>query len=224
MSEGGSGEFTITLEFVWGEKFNKEVMRKIAEKNLHELQTLCAAYEVDAAQSEKLSTLVNAYGAPKVVLEKLSKICDTPNAQKALMELKTICEMLATTEYYANIRIDFSVVNDMNYYDDIVFKGFIDGIGEGVLSGGRYDKMLQKMRRKSGGIGFAVYVDLLEAFQQEKRKIDVDVLVYYDDATDMQELVKIVKSYADAGKSVCAQKTKNALRYRELIDLTGGRL
>ena len=41
-------------------------------------------------------------------------------------------------------------MNDMNYYNGIVFKGFLNGISEGVLSGGRYDKLVQRMGRKSG--------------------------------------------------------------------------
>ena len=41
-----------------------------------------------------------------------------------------------------NLRIDFSILNDTNYYNGIIFKGFIDGIPQSVLSGGRYDSLL----------------------------------------------------------------------------------
>lgn len=205
-----------------GEKFSKEAMQKIAEKNTHDLQALCDKYQVSTADKEKLLVLVSAYGAPKKVLEKLSSICNYVDEQKALNALKTLCDMLGKTEYEKNIRIDFSVINDMNYYDDIVFKGFVDGIGAGVLSGGRYDKMLSRMGRKSGGIGFAVYLDGLETFQKEKRDTDVDVLVLYDENTDLNDLANRVKAYANTGKSVSAQKTKEGLRYAEMIDITGG--
>ncbi len=203
-----------------GEKFAQEIMQKIAEKNAHELESVCNAYGVSKADKEKLSALVSAYGEPEKVLKKLAPICEDGNAKKAFDELKIICEMLANTEYAKNIRVDFSVVNDMNYYDDIVCKGFIEGIGEGVLSGGRYDKMLHGMRRKSGGIGFAVYLDLLEGFGQTQRDIDVDTLVLYDEKTDVKALINTVRTCVEKGESVSAQKTKQALRYRNLIDLT----
>jgi ATP phosphoribosyltransferase regulatory subunit len=125
--------------------------------------------------------------------------------------------MLENTEYAKNIRIDFSVVNDMNYYDDIVCKGFIEGIGEGVLSGGRYDKMLHGMRRKSGGIGFAVYLDLLEGFHQEKNAFDVDILLLYDDNADLQKLAATVQKLVAAGNSVCTQKSEKGIRYAKLV-------
>ena len=110
----------------------------------------------------------------------------------------------------------------MNYYSDIVFKGFIDGVGEGVLSGGKYDNLLYRMGRKSSGIGFAVNVDLLEDFDKEYRATDVDVLVLYDDKTDVQTLVKKVRALVEEGYAVTAQKTKGKLRFSTLVDLTGG--
>ena len=206
-----------------GEKFNREIMGKIAEKNVHELAALCDAYNVLLSDKEKLITLVSAYGAPQTVLPKLETVCENEDAKRALEELKTLCTMLGNIEYAQNIRIDFSVINDMNYYGDIVFKGFIDGIGAGVLSGGRYDKMLSRMHRKSGGIGFAVYLDLLESFGKEKRDTDVDTLVLYDEKTDLQTLANCVKEYVEKGDKVSTQKTKSALRYKTLVDLTGGK-
>ena len=110
----------LLAEIEKGEKFNKEIMQKIAEKNLHELQAVCEKYGVDDKGKQKLSALISAYGAPSEVLKKLACLCDTEMSKKALEELKTLCVMLEKTEYSKNIRIDFSVVNDMNYYDDIV--------------------------------------------------------------------------------------------------------
>ena len=60
------------------------------------------------------------------------------------------------------LQIDFSVVSDLNYYNGIVFKGFVEGVPSAVLSGGQYDKLMQKMKRSSGAVGFAVYMDMLD--------------------------------------------------------------
>ena len=38
-------------------------------------------------------------------------------------------------------------------------QGFIEGIPQGVISGGQYDNLMRKMKRKSKAIGFAVYLD-----------------------------------------------------------------
>ncbi len=206
-----------------GVKFNTEIMQKIAQKSLHEVKGLCEEYEVPEEQTQKLLTIVTAYGEPRKALKLLAPVCTSEKAISAWERLSLLCEMIEQTEFANNIRIDFSVVNDMNYYSDIVFKGFVDGIGEGVLSGGRYDKLLSRMGRKSGGIGFAVYLDLLEGFGVEKSKTDVDVLVLYDENTSVEEIAKTVQRLVAEGNSVSVQKTEGKLRYGKLVQLSGGK-
>lgn len=77
---------------------------------------------------------------------------------------------LQRSECGANIKIDFSTLNDLNYYNGIVFKGYISGVSNSVLSGGRYDSLMQKMGRRSGAIGFAVYLDFLDRFGELKEQ------------------------------------------------------
>ena len=60
-----------------------------------------------------------------------------------------------------NVHVDFSVVNDMKYYNGFAFKGFIEGVPTGILSGGQYDGLMKKMGKTSQAIGFAVYLDEL---------------------------------------------------------------
>jgi len=58
--------------------------------------------------------------------------------------------------------VDFSVIGDLNYYNGIVFKGFVEGVPSAVLSGGQYDKLMKKMQHSSRAVGFAVYLDMLD--------------------------------------------------------------
>ena len=60
-----------------------------------------------------------------------------------------------------HIVMDFSVIGDVNYYNGMAFEGYIDGIPECVLVGGRYDRLMGRMKKKSRAIGFAVYLDTL---------------------------------------------------------------
>ena len=202
-----------------GDGFDKAVMRVIAEKNAHGLQTLCERYGVGEETAQKLLALVEVYGEPEAVLEKLAPHFSKGSSEKAFAFLSSLCALLKNTEYADRIRLDFSVVNDRNYYDDIVFKGFVDGIAEGVLSGGRYDKLMEKMGKKSGAIGFATYLDALEGYDGKKRETDVDALVLYDDSVPTETLIKTVNVLVESGKSVSAQKTKSGVRFLELVDL-----
>ena len=131
--------------------------------------------------------------------------------------------MLAKTEYRGKIRLDFSIVNDMNYYNGIVFNGFLNGIFECVLFGGRYDKLLKRMGRKSGAIGFALYLDLLEGLSSETREYDVDMLLIYTSDTPSEQVNAAVEELTGKGLSVSAQKAIPAkLRYKEITYIGGG--
>ncbi|MEE0808055.1 MAG: ATP phosphoribosyltransferase [Acutalibacteraceae bacterium] len=107
-----------------------------------------------------LGKLINASGKASEVIGELESslkdICDTA----PLSELTKILSQI-DPEIRDMIRVDFSSVCDINYYNGIVFKGFIDGVPSAVLSGGQYDKLMKKMKRQSGAIGFAVYLDML---------------------------------------------------------------
>ena len=110
----------------------------------------------------------------------------------------------------------------MSYYNGFVFKGFLNGICDGVLSGGQYDKMMKKMGRTSGAIGFALYLDLLEQFESAKSGYDADVLILADENVSSLSLAKRVRDLTDMQKSVCVQESiPENFKYGELINLKG---
>ncbi len=214
----------VLKEIGCGEHFTRKIMQNIGNKNAHETARLCDEYAVNEENKAKLLTLVAAYGDMQATLTKIAPLCARGEAKRAYESLETLCKLLQNSPYANRIRLDFSVVNDMNYYDDIAFKGFIEGIGEGVLSGGRYDKLLSRMGRKSGAIGFAVYLDALEGFGEEKRGTDIDVLVLYDRETAYATLLATVENLIGAGKSVRVQKQAGGARFGETVDLRGGKV
>lgn len=120
----------------------------------------------------------------------------------------------------AKIVIDFSVVSDMKYYNGIVFKGYIRGVPESVLSGGQYDALIRQMGKHSRAVGFAVYMDFLERFYENERVYDVDAVIRYDDNTDRRALFNAVQVAMNKGLRVTAQKEpSDKLRYRILYTI-----
>ena len=104
--------------------------------------------------------------------------------------------------------IDFSVINDMNYYNGVVFRGYIEGVPTGILSGGQYDRLMAKMGKKSKAIGFAVYLDMLEHLYDFKKEYDADVLLCYGENATPLAISKKVREIVNSGKSVLVQKGK----------------
>lgn len=202
--------------------FRKAAIRMLGEKNTHELSSVCDDYGVSASAKEKLLTLASLYGRLSDVLPRLLPLCESEKAREGYEFFVSLSELLSSSEYRDRIRIDFSVVNNMSYYNGVVMKGFLSGIAEGVLSGGEYGALLSRMGRRSNGVGFALYLDLLEGLPTEKESYDVDVLVIYGDETSPRELSACIEALRSEEKRVTAQRAiPERLRYREILTLTG---
>ncbi len=196
----------------------------IHQKSAHELPALCAAEALSPAAAEKLSLLCVACGAPAQVLEKLAPMLRTEEEKAAFAEFSALCEILQQSGLEEKVRLDFSVGNDMKYYSGVVFKGYIEGVPSGVLSGGQYDKLLQKMGRKSGAIGFAVYLDLLERMNKEHPEFDVDILLLCAPGADAKGLVRAVEELQKEGSVLVAYERPEELRCRKEMKFTEGGL
>ncbi len=202
--------------------FKQEVIKYISDKNSHDLSRICDENGAGEKFKNTLLNFVSIYGERNAVLQKLDALGEYV-VQDAVNTLKTLSSMLDKLSYSDKIKFDFSAVSDMNYYNGIVFKGYISGISQSVLTGGQYDNLLNKMGRKSGAIGFAIYLDLLEDLPSDKCGYDIDVLLLCDDKTDNIILADAVKQIINNGKTVSVQNADTKkIRYKELKDIRGG--
>lgn len=207
----------------FGAAEKSRALSAIGEKNLPLLMAICEEKKLSADIVEKITGLVNIYGSACTVLNKLEPLCLSNEAKEALSELKNVCDVLNESELAGKVQIDFSVVNDMNYYNGLVFRGYIEGIPTGVLSGGQYNKLMSKMGKKSKAVGFAVYLDLLERLNNQENEFDADVVVLYDNKTPPAQIFACVQEYVKSGKTVLALKNlPQNIRYMEKTDLTKG--
>lgn len=147
---------------VGGSRQRSAVLKCISEKNTAGAAELCRIAGASAEQTETLLTLMKLYGPPEQVMPALHALCEPKGLGAELAELDALLNELRAGGFAERVTLDFSAVSNMNYYNGILFAGFVEGLPESVLTGGQYDRLMQKMGRKSKAIGFAVYLDRLE--------------------------------------------------------------
>ena len=195
------------------------LLEAVGEKNLHTVTSVANGAGVPEEKTELLRRLITLQGGAEQTIATLRQLLADSAAAPAVERLARIMTALDTAGYGKKVRIDFSVVDDMNYYNGIVFKGFVNGVPAGVLSGGQYDRLMKKMGKSSGAIGFAVYLDLLERLYENTTPYDVDVLVIYNAAVPAAELLATAKQLTAAGESVLLRTAApEGIRYKRLID------
>ena len=192
-----------------------ELLRLAGEKNQHGIEALCRAEGISDEKCALFTELISIHDSSSAAIKKLRALlpdCELVDSlEKTLNSLKEFDDMT---------QVDFSYSGDLNYYNGIVFKGYVYGVPASVLSGGRYDALMSKMGKKSKAIGFAVYLDELEKIFDKGKQYDVDVLLLYSEGADLLKINRKVKELTDSGNCVLAlSSVPEKLRYKTLIEL-----
>lgn len=132
------------------------------------------------ACAETLKQLVDLYAPFREGIETLSGFAMSNSAARLVAHLRALAEVLESFGVLQHIYLDFSLVNSMDYYNGIIFQGAAENIPFTVLSGGRYDRLPEKMGKKVGAIGFAMYLDMVENYLSVPKHYDVDLLLLYE--------------------------------------------
>ena len=129
-------------------------------KNAHELRTAALAAGLDESAAAALTGLLDLHGPLGATLTAARAACRCETQRAALEELQALQNALG--EAGRGIRLDLSMADEMEYYNGLVFTGYVVGIPCAVLKGGRYDYLMQRFTPGANAIGFAIYLDELE--------------------------------------------------------------
>ncbi len=197
----------------------ERIVACVEHKNAHEIKRLCAENGVDEELCQSIAALTGLYGELDDTIRRARALVKNDKMASSLDRLTEIASVLSA-ETDGSLRLDFSVINDLSYYNGLIFQGFIDGVPSAVLSGGRYDKLMERLGKNTSAMGFAVYVDQLERLGFEERRYDVDVLLLYDEGADVSKLTAAVKMLTNNGQRVRVQSAlSEKLRFRQLLKL-----
>ena len=202
-----------------------DIFALVGSKNVSGIRALCRKYEIASEEIEKLCTLTAMYLPIEKALESVKPYVAGEKMQAAFEELLGICELIREYGIADKLYLDLSIVNDMNYYDGIIFKGFVNGIPDSILSGGRYDRLMERFGKKMGAVGFAVYLDKLERFGSASDDFDVDYMLLYSADVPAAKIIAAANELSADGSSVRASSAIDAgVRYRKLVRLSKGGL
>ena len=181
-----------------------QILQFLSEKSVHEIRALCQQEQISQEGTAVLCQLAELSAPLSRALNQLSQFA-AYFSPVYLQQLQRLAKALESGGYGDCVRLDFSVIHDRNYYNGLVFKGFVPGIPAGILSGGSYDRLMEKMGRNGRAIGFAVYLDMLENLQTNTARPDVDVMLIYDPSVPFEDVIHCVNNLRAQGKRVMAQ-------------------
>lgn len=142
------------------------ILRLISDKNPDGVRKVAEEAGVPAAMIDKICALTSLDGAPEAVLASAEQLAVNGAMMAALQELGAVCRALEATGLADHVRMDLSMVNDIDYYNGVIFKGYFRNSAARVLAGGQYDRAMRKLGREAGAIGFALYLDEIARMEE----------------------------------------------------------
>ena len=201
----------------------EHISELISDKNLHGLKDLCTRLELSDIVTDRLCALIRVCGELFSSIENAKMFAYNDASKSSLDELSALANIISSFGLADKFILDFSVMNDMNdmnYYNGLVFQGFINGVPKTVLSGGRYDNLVRRFGCKTSAAGFAVYTDLLSRFHYDESEYDYEVFLQYSEDCDPISILKMQKDFSDNGKTCIALTSEpEKLKYKTKVTM-----
>lgn len=180
----------------------RELLSAIHAKSSHEMDAILEEAGTDVAGRERVQTLVNLHGNIQTALPKAKTLIVNEEMQAAYDELQSVADAMCSNGFSGKLNLDFSVVSNLDYYNGMIFHGYVEGLAHSVLGGGRYDNLLHKMGKASGATGFAVSLDELKRVCRKTRTYDFDLVITYAPDSSWSALLREVQRLTEDGLSV----------------------
>ncbi|OTN76163.1 ATP phosphoribosyltransferase [Enterococcus sp. 8G7_MSG3316] len=149
----------------------KKALMALQTKSPHTMQAVCQQAGLSEPLTQALTRLTAVSGPfQEVATEVELLVAPLPKAAQAMVELNALYDQLqnhCSATATIDVRLDFSFVNDTDYYSGLLFQGFLEGIPHAVLFGGRYDHLLKAHGAQQGAIGFGMYLNGIDRKTQQ---------------------------------------------------------
>ena len=158
----------------------------IDRKSLQELEEYLESLNLEEKYKALFLKLPWLFGG-KEILKEGRKYCFNNEMSESIDYLENISKELDQLGYGDLAYYDLGMVPTVNYYTGITFRGYVEGVGTTVLSGGRYDKLLSTFGEDRPAVGFSINLDsVLDIIKDEKIQKRETYTVYYNKANEVK--------------------------------------
>ena len=181
-----------------------ELKELISIKNHFGAEELLAKQNLRSDLFEALRDVPQLFGNAEI-LEKAKGLTRNPAAREALDRLATIYEIVKDYGYEKYVFFDLGLLSKFHYYTGIIFQAYTYGTGEPIVTGGRYDALLQHFGKKAPAIGFCTVMESqMNALERQKISLPIvntkTMLLYPDFLQPLA--VKLANEHRSKGMDV----------------------
>ncbi|MDE6168180.1 MAG: ATP phosphoribosyltransferase regulatory subunit, partial [Acetatifactor sp.] len=155
------------------EETELELRTCISGKNYFAAQELLLERGVREPYQSRLLKVADLFGDMCSLTEARAMV-NNPRSLAAierLEQLRQVLELYGVADY---ISFDLGMLSKYRYYTGMVFRAYTYGVGDAVVKGGRYDRLLCRFGKEAPAVGFALVIDnILEALSRQRVEISI---------------------------------------------------
>lgn len=139
-------------------------------KEMVALEELCEQLDLSENAKKVLINMASSYGTFDLI-DEMRLLVTNKRSLQALDNLQEVLRILDEDDVLKYVSLDLGMLQSLNYYTGIIFKGFTYGIGFPLLSGGRYDKVVSEFGRALSSTGFSLGINFaMTALRRQKKE------------------------------------------------------
>ncbi|MEE8342883.1 MAG: ATP phosphoribosyltransferase regulatory subunit [Gammaproteobacteria bacterium] len=173
----------------------------LQRKALPEIHELVASFSITDRQREQLASLAELHGTDEVLDQARQLLQDTgPKVQGALNNLQDIATAIRRRNPGLPLYYDLAELRGYHYHTGFLFAAFVDGVGQEIVRGGRYDDIGRVFGRARPATGFSTDLKTLMLVSADTDVVSKQGI--FAPAEQDQELQAAISSLRDKGESV----------------------
>lgn len=136
-----------------------KMIKQIRNRNIDGIMETGKRARISQEQIDAICKIPSLQGNVDQVIRRARPLVQNEKMGMALDRVETIYKALIAKDPKAKVKLDLSTINDIDYYNGVIFKGYIEGTARSVLAGGQYDRAMRLFEKDVDGIGFALYLN-----------------------------------------------------------------
>ena len=108
---------------------------------------------------DTLLMITESGGTYDTIDQMLPRVTDE-SAKAALANIKEILDIMERYGYLKYVSVDLGLIESIDYYTGMVFKGYTYEVGFPIFTGGRYDDVAKTFGKDMAAVGFSISLTL----------------------------------------------------------------
>lgn len=127
----------------------------VDEKNLLGVELCLKNLNLPDELAQRIKQMTSLYGGPEV-FDLAYRFSENERCRAAVENLREVYAALCDFGLERRVSVDLAMLQSLDYYSGIVFKGISAQLGQPILSGGRYDRLLSEFGVWAPATGFSM--------------------------------------------------------------------